>query len=245
MHPDDGRRGDAEPEPVDSCAHSGHEGLRRCGHGRPRPGGRNEVTTTPLRERHWDVLIIGGASGVGKTGISYRLAHEHGVGITEFDDVVEALKAMTTPDQQPTLHYWDTHPDAMAWTPEQIVDLTQQVCDVLSPAAEAVVANHLDTDVPVVLEGDYLLPGLLTQPVFGDRRSAGRVRGLFLVEPDEEQIAVNLRTREPRGGDMTKRARVSRLRGEALRRECERLDVPALNARPWSTLVDRVRAALA
>ena len=60
----------------------------------------------PVRERRRDVLLIGGASGTGKTSVSYRVAREHGVGITEFDDVVEALKAMTTPDQQPALHCW-------------------------------------------------------------------------------------------------------------------------------------------
>ena len=79
----------------------------------------------PMEERRWDVLLIGGGSGTGKTSIGYRLAHHYGVGITEFvDDVVEAVKAMTTPDQQPTLHYWDTHPEPMSWTPQRIVDLT-------------------------------------------------------------------------------------------------------------------------
>ena len=198
-----------------------------------------------VRERRWEVLLIGGASGTGKTSISYRLARDHGVGITEFDDVVEAVKAMTTPAQQPALHHWDTHPEAMAWAPEQIVDLTQQVCRQLHPAAEAVVANHLDTDVPVVLEGDQLLPRLVTQARFGGIPAAGRVRGVFLVEPDQEQIAANLTAREPGGGDMTVRARVSWLFGEALRAECERVGVPVVNPQPWETLLERVRAALA
>jgi 2-phosphoglycerate kinase len=203
------------------------------------------VLTSPAPGRGWDVLIIGGASGTGKTSVSYGLAHEHGVGITEFDDVVEALKAMTTPDQQPTLHYWDTHLEAWSWSAQQIVDLTQRVCEDLHPAAEAVVANHLDTGVPVVLEGDYLLPRLLTQATFRGLHSAGRVRGVFLVDPDEEQIRANLQTREPNGGDMTARARVSWLYGEALQEECRRLGVPALSPRPWQTLTERVRAALA
>ena len=202
------------------------------------------AVTVSVEKRRWDVLVIGGASGTGKTSISYRLARDHGVGITEFDDIVEALKAMTTPSQQPTLHYWDTHPEAMAWPPQQIVDLTQAVCEELLPAAEAVVANHLDTGVPVVIEGDYLLPRLVAQAAFGDIPSAGRVQGAFLYDPDEEQIAANLREREPDGGDMSRRAHVSWLRGEAIRRECERVGVPALTARPWPTLLERVRAAL-
>ena len=34
----------------------------------------------------WQVLLFGGASGVGKTSVSYRLAQHFGVGITEVDD---------------------------------------------------------------------------------------------------------------------------------------------------------------
>lgn len=200
--------------------------------------------TVPMEERRWEVLLIGGGSGTGKTSIGYRLAHHYGVGITEFDDVVEAVKAMTTPDQQPTLHYWDTHPEAMSWTPQQIVDLTQAVRKQLHPAAEAVVANHLDTALPIVLEGDYLLPRLVTQDRFGIIPAAGRVRGVFLFEPEEEQISANLSLREQTGGDMTVRAHVSWLLGEALRLECERVGVPTLTARPWPTLLHRVRAAL-
>src|SRR5450432_682724 len=33
--------------------------------------------------RQWQVLLLGGPSGVGKTAVSYRLAHYFGVGITE------------------------------------------------------------------------------------------------------------------------------------------------------------------
>jgi len=70
------------------------------------------------------------------------------------------------------------------------------------------------------------------------------VQGVFLFDDDESQIKANLRMREPDGGDMTARARVSWLCGEALRRECDRIGVPALNARPWQTLTERVRGVL-
>jgi 2-phosphoglycerate kinase len=53
----------------------------------------------------WKVLLICGPSGVGKTRLSYPLAHRFGVPIVEVDDAVEALLAMTTPEQQPELHH--------------------------------------------------------------------------------------------------------------------------------------------
>ena len=52
------------------------------------------------------VLLIGGASLSGKTSVSYRLANHFNVGITEVDDFQVILERMTTPEQQPELH-WD------------------------------------------------------------------------------------------------------------------------------------------
>ena len=37
-------------------------------------------------ERSWQALLLRGASGVGKTSVSYRLARHYGVGLTEVDD---------------------------------------------------------------------------------------------------------------------------------------------------------------
>jgi len=56
---------------------------------------------TGMAGRDWQVLLIGGASGVGKTAVSYRVAERYGVGITEVDDFQVLLEAMTTPEQLP------------------------------------------------------------------------------------------------------------------------------------------------
>ena len=119
-----------------------------------------ESQRTPARR--WQVLLIGGASGSGKTSVSYRLAHHFGIGITEADDIHCALMRMTTPEQQPALHYWQTHPEAQQWPAEEILQLFLASCHALAPALEAVIANHLESDVPLVLEGDYILPALAT-----------------------------------------------------------------------------------
>jgi 2-phosphoglycerate kinase len=60
----------------------------------------------------WTVLLIGGASGVGKTQVSYRLAQHFGVGITEIDDFHVILERMTTPEQYPEVHLFPTDPEA-------------------------------------------------------------------------------------------------------------------------------------
>ena len=61
--------------------------------------------------RDWTILLVGGASGVGKSSVSYRLAHHYGVSITEVDDFQVILEGMTTPDQYPVLHFFRTRPN--------------------------------------------------------------------------------------------------------------------------------------
>jgi len=189
--------------------------------------------------RSWDVLLLGGPSGVGKTRASYPLARLFDVGITEVDDLHITLERLTTPEQQPVLHYWRANPNAQHLSAEQIVELHIAVSRLLGPAVEAVIVNHLETSTPIVLEGDYLLPEILA------RGTGGRTKAVFLFEPDEAQILKNLSLREPEGTVQPKRARVSWLYGQWLQAECGRYGVSALPARPWSTLVDRIGDAVA
>src|SRR5689334_15496908 len=102
-------------------------------------------------KRTWEVLLIGGASGTGKTSISYRIAQHFGVGITEVDDFHELLLRMTTPEQQPALHFWNTHPEAVHLSAEEIVEQGWDVRAALHPGLEAVIANHLESCVPIIL----------------------------------------------------------------------------------------------
>ncbi|MDP4510471.1 hypothetical protein [Nonomuraea turcica] len=190
------------------------------------------------------IILLGGASGVGKTQISYPLARLLGIPIVEVDDLVEALQAMTTPDQAPLLHYWQTHPEAHTLPPEKIVELQIAAAQALTPAVAAVIANHLNTGTPVLIEGDYLLPALAVAGSFAGTAAADRVRAVFLHEPDERQLVDNYWRREPDAGEQHTRARVSRLYGDWLAGQARELGVPVVSARPWPDVVDRVTAAL-
>jgi len=188
----------------------------------------------------WTVLLIGGASGTGKTSLSSQLAVRLGVPIVEVDDIVEALLAMTTPDQQPALHYWSTHPEAARLPPDGILQLHLAVAESLAPALAAVVANHLETDTQVIIEGDYLVPGFAARDRFQDISAEGKVRSIFLHEPDAEQLVANYSGREPEDGEQSVRANVSVLFGAWLAAECVRHGVPMIRARPWTSLERRV-----
>lgn len=189
-------------------------------------------------QRPWDVLLIGGAAGTGKTTISRRLAQHFAVNLTEVDDLHLVLATMTRPEQQPTLHYWDTHPEAHHFSAEEILDLHVAVGRVLTPAICAVINDHLEYQNPVILEGDYLLPELMV----GNISQPERVRALFLYEADERQIVQNFYAREPEEGEQTGRAHVSWRFGQWLQAECKQHGIPAVPAMPWDNLFERVLA---
>lgn len=188
-------------------------------------------------DRTWEVLLIGGASGSGKTSVSYRIAQHFGVGITEVDDFQVLLEAMTTPEQQPLLHYWNTHPDAIYLPPERIMEHLIGIGEMMTPGLRAVINNHLESRQPIVLEGDFILPSLVTG-------FDHRVRALFIDEDDEAQFVENYRLREPEDGDQSGRARVSWLYSRWLKQEAQKFGHLIIPARPWDTIFDRIVEAL-
>ncbi|MFH8983784.1 AAA family ATPase [Streptomyces varsoviensis] len=192
------------------------------------------------------VTLLGGASGSGKTRLAYPLAQRLGAPVVEIDDIVEAVQAMTTPDQQPVLHHWTTHPEDADLPVERVVELQLAICAAVRPAVEAVIANHLRTRVPVVIEGDYLLPALAAQRTFaGVEARPGEVRAAFVRESDVDQLVRNYQDREPEDGPQPHRARVSAHYGDALALRATALGLPVIDARPWPTAGERLAAGLA
>ena len=162
--------------------------------------------------------------------------------MTEVDDFQAMLLRMTTPEQQPAIHFWNTHPEPD--TADGIVERLIDQAAALGHGLEGVIASRLEADSPVLLEGDFILPSLAARQAFAGQVNGGRVRGVLLLEPDEQQLVANYLHREPAAGPQVKRADVSRRHGLWLKEDAERHGVPVIAARPWDSLVDRVLAAV-
>ncbi|HWC31912.1 MAG TPA: hypothetical protein VG709_02155 [Actinomycetota bacterium] len=196
-----------------------------------------------MTERSWSVLLVGGASGVGKSAVSYRLAAELGVNLTAVDDVQNILERMTDPDRYPVVHLWRLHPERLLALEEAgMLAHTLEYAAVVAEALEPVIASHLQSGVPLMLEGDFILPSLAIREAYDGVPADGRVRALFLYEEEEAQIARNFAARE--GEEQPFRARACWRYSEWLRDECRRLGVTAIPARPWETVLDRALGAV-
>ncbi|MEO8561621.1 MAG: AAA family ATPase [bacterium] len=163
----------------------------------------------PTREipaRAWQVLLIGGTSGVGKTSIAREVARAFDVTLAQSDAFRLMLERATTSETHPALHRYleraDASPDAAelcAWW----IDVAGEV----SHALEIVVAFHATTGAPTVIEGDTLLPALGAQRVMAGVPTFNGVRSVILHEPDESRLAARLANRFRGHQQLTSEAR--------------------------------------
>lgn len=200
----------------------------------------------------WRVLLIGGNSGAGKTLVAQTLSSRFGHSLLLVDDFRMAIQEVSTPAEQPGIHYFLAHPTIWQKPPEALCDSFITVGKAMMRPLSSVIAHHVfvESAGPVILEGDGILPALAAQGSFPTKeftpaRVSNEVRSLFLIESDEEMILTNLRRRRrgfehfsPREQETL--ARASWLYGQWLRRQADHYDLPVVEARPWETLLERI-----
>ena len=200
----------------------------------------------------WRVLLLGGSSGTGKTGLALGLGRTLGVPVLLADDVRLALQRVTISAEHPALHFFLTHPDVWRQPPEVACAALVAVGRVVSRALEAIVAHHvaLAEVGRLIVEGDGILPELAARHRFAEVPApAGAVRAAFLVEPDVDALLAGICSRG-RGFDRFSPseqecyARASWQYGQRLGREAAARAIPVMAPRPWETLAERVLGLL-
>jgi hypothetical protein len=166
-----------------------------------------------------------------------RLALQRSRAVLPSPAATAALRFHATPG-------WWRHP------PERLREALIAAGAALSPALEVVIENHVDQRLPLVLEGDAILPALLRRPPVRARAAGGRVRAVFLVEPDEAALQANVLARGREHLWMTEAelravVRGRWLYGQWLADRARRAGVPVLEPRPWDTLAERIAGAAA
>lgn len=204
----------------------------------------------------WRVLLIGGSSGVGKTYVAQAIARQLGLSVLLADDIRMAIQQVTTPAEQPGIHYFLAHPTIWQKPPEAICDGFIAVGEAMTRPLTVSIAHHVfvESAGPVIIEGDSVLPALAARRDFPNLHFASatvesEVRSVFLVEPDEEVIAQNMHLRGRGFKDVSLKAqqslvRASWLYGQWLRRQADHYNLPIVEARPWETLAVRVLQAI-
>jgi 2-phosphoglycerate kinase len=180
---------------------------------------------------HWTVLLIGGASGTGKSEVARVVAEHYNIGVIALDDIHYALKPMVSAQRFPAI----TDAEGHNWKNlgvERNVNWLKAVSKEMAGALGRLVECYLEKNTPVIIEGDFIIPETL-KPLLSDK-----VKGLFVCEGDGEQIVSNYMSRE--GGEpQVFRAEISVTYNNWIVQECEALGINLLASRPWDTALAR------
>lgn len=196
------------------------------------------------------MTVVCGASGTGRSRFAHAWADSFNAHVIDTSDVLDAVRAMTGPEQYPELFYQDAEDwrgfvagqgpgrrlkEPLTGTAEELSAARLRAADVLAPAVQAVMRNQprLYGFSHTVVTVHHALPTLAWDFV-------------VILTEDEEQVRANLATRY-REDSVDLRARTSMVvQKELLRRGSEHrrssyCGVVAAAARPWVDAVDRVR----
>jgi 2-phosphoglycerate kinase len=105
------------------------------------------------------ILLIGGATGTGKSTVATEVAHRLGINrVTSTDVVRQTLRAFFAPEYMPSIHRSSFDAGAGDSLVDAFLDQTKNV----AIAVEASIARAVEEGWSMVLEGVHLLPGTLS-----------------------------------------------------------------------------------
>lgn len=201
--------------------------------------------------RSWTVLAILGAIGTGRSTAARTLAVRQDASWLQVDDLRLALQysRVSLPERTERFHFFERTDDVWSLPVDELVQGFIDVAELMVPAVRVVIDSHVVTNVPLVLEGDGILPALLVDPVIRPHAEAGRVRFCTVRASGAGELLENMIQRG-RGMDVgevahhRRHAEANAAFNEWLAEESRRHGVPLVPARPFASLSDRILIAI-
>lgn len=189
-----------------------------------------------------EVLLIGGASGTGKSSIAYELGKLLNMNIVQVDDFQCLVEEATKEGDYPVFHYWKNHFEEACRQPmEKKLEIMISYANELSVFLEIIVRNHLEEKRPMIMEGDFISPGLCKK-LLEDGSIKERVACIFVTEDSKDQIMKNYEMRE--GSIQEDRAELSLRYNNWLTEQSRGTGIVLASSRPWETAVQRIMEKL-
>jgi 2-phosphoglycerate kinase len=119
------------------------------------------------------LLLLGGATGVGKTALAIEAAHRLGIDrVLSTDNIRQVMRIMLSEELMPALHAssfdaW-RHLPAPAHGEDPVIEGFLAQASVVAVGVRAVLGRAVDENTSLVLDGVPLLPGLLDLSGFED-----------------------------------------------------------------------------
>jgi 2-phosphoglycerate kinase len=137
---------------------------------------------------HPILLLVGGATGTGKSTVATEVAHRLGITrVTSTDIVRQTMRAFFSREFMPSIHYSSFEAGPAVAAPEgkdadpAVLGFLEQTRNVLV-GVKAVIGRALEEGYSIVVEGVHLVPGLLPRAYEG----AVVCQCLLVIEDAEE-----------------------------------------------------------
>ncbi len=199
---------------------------------------------TLMEKGSWQVLLLGGASGTGKSTAAQAIGRHVGGSWLQVDDLRLVLQygELLTPRDFPDLFYFLQLADVRAVSPETLRDQLIAIARLMTPAIRSVVGHHTMTQKRIILEGDGIAPAAAAE------QQSETVRAVFLVVTDEATLQHNMMAR---GRGVIAHSPETEAQGRAwvqlawhynqwLEQEARKYGLPMLSPQPYETLVMRI-----
>jgi len=136
------------------------------------------------------VVLVGGATGVGKSTIATMLASRLGITrVIPTDAIREVMRAMFTKDLMPSLHTSSFDAARLVRNPlprgaDAVVLGFREQASAVAVGVEALIARAIDEGTDLIVEGAHLVPGFVDPTRFADRA----VLVPLVVTVDDEEL---------------------------------------------------------
>jgi 2-phosphoglycerate kinase len=210
--------------------------------GRDGPAGvaRYRAWQAVLRRERPVIVIIGGATGTGKSTLATELAYRLGISrITSTDVVRQVMRAFFSPELMPSLHYSSFEAGGGMKMPMPDPDQGDralygfiQQAEQVAVGAVAVVERAVLEGLSTVVEGVHLVPGLVEPPPGHD----ATIVNVMLAIEDEEAHQSHFVARDSASGGARALDRYLQHFGEIRRIQdyllgrAQRMNVPVVDA---------------
>jgi 2-phosphoglycerate kinase len=210
--------------------------------GRDGPAGvaRYRAWQAVLRRERSVIVIIGGATGTGKSTLATELAYRLGISrITSTDVVRQVMRAFFSPELMPSLHYSSFEAGGGMKMPMPDPDQGDralygfiQQAEQVAVGAVAVVERAVLEGLSTVVEGVHLVPGLVEPPPGHD----ATIVNVMLAIEDEEAHQSHFVARDSASGGARALDRYLQHFGEIRRIQdyllgrAQRMNVPVVDA---------------
>lgn len=190
---------------------------------------------------HSTVLLIGGASGTGKSTVARAIARRHDADWLQVDDLRLALQwsdvRLLDDDATEALRFLERTEDVWQLPAERLRDAMIAVGVAMTEAVAIVVGNHVAQGDVTVIEGDGILPSIVEHPELRGSLASGKLRVVFVAPSDEDELLRNMLDRgrgvpDKSEAELRRIVEMNWLYTVWLAREAEERSIPVVTTRP-------------